>query len=212
MRFSGPNLTAIRAAAPDARFAAMGGSVAVQVTLDQGAQLAIGQLVTGDWFDVLGVPAEAGRLLTAADSEQLGGKPVVVLSYAYWTRVFARDPGVVGRTIAINRVPLTVIGVAQSGFTGLTVGSRIDVWMPVTLQFDLRLFGNASINNADGRKPWLPQDGVQWLSIVGRIAPPATEASVLARLTTTHQDWMRAMLAGILDPDRRKFLGRAWRG
>ena len=134
----------------------MGSAIRAQSTRDGHAELLVGQLVTGDWFDVLGIRPAAGRLLTAADTRTAGGPPIVVLSHAYWTSAFARDPGVVGTTLAVNGAPLTIVGVAAKGFDGVSVGERVSAWLPVTMQMETRFHGNASISNADWRKPWLP--------------------------------------------------------
>jgi predicted permease len=147
-------------------------------------------------------------LFTAADTTAAGGPPIAVLSHAYWTRAFAREPAVIGTTLAINGTPLTVVGVAAEGFEGMTVGQRVSVWLPVTMQFEARFFGNASMNDADGRKPWLPQDGIQWLTIVARIAPPAKAAAVGAQIQGIDRQWLKGVVAGIRDPQRRAFMER----
>jgi predicted permease len=210
LRFSGPNLEQFRKGIPDAAFAAMGSATTAQVTRNGAAELISGQLVTGNWFDLLGVRPATGRLFTTADTTTIGGPPIAVLSYAYWTRAFVRDPGVIGTTLVINGTPLTVVGVAAEGFEGMTVGQRVGVWLPVTMQFEAKFFGNASMNDADGRKPWLPQDGIQWLTIVARIAPPARTAAVLSQIQGIDHQWLQGVVAAIHDPQRRAFMAREY--
>ena len=81
-------------------------------------------MVSVNYFQALGVRAVAGRLFDTGDREQAGASPFVVLSHRFWTRRFAQDPAVVGRTIRINGHPLTVIGVAAQTFRGSTSARR----------------------------------------------------------------------------------------
>ena len=82
--------------------------------------------MSGNYFAVLGVPALLGRPLTVDDDRTAGGSPVAVISYPYWQRRFAGDPGVLGRTVTLNRVPFTVVGVMPPGFSGEVVGRMTD--------------------------------------------------------------------------------------
>jgi hypothetical protein len=93
-----------------------------------------GLLVSGNYFSLLGVQPELGRLLGPTDDEQFGGHPVAVLSYRYWERQLGQDPSVLNSTIVVNGQPLTVIGVATSDFDGTTLGFRPDVFVPVTMR------------------------------------------------------------------------------
>lgn len=208
LRFSYPNVEHFRSGVPGASFAAMGSATPAQATRNGTAQLLTGQLVTGNWFDVLGVRPALGRLFTAADTITIGGPPIAVLSYGYWTRSFARDPGVIGATLAINGTPLTVVGVAADGFDGMTVGQRVNVWLPVTIQMEARFHSNASITDADWRKPWLPQDGIQWLTVIARISQPAQPAAVLTQLQRIDRQWLQGVVSGTQNPQRRAFVQR----
>ena len=88
-------------------------------------------MVSGNYFDVLGVRPALGRLLTMRDEEQRA--PVVVLGYSYWRRRFAADSAIVGRTLELNGHALTVVGVAAPRFGGTIIGLQFDVYAPVTL-------------------------------------------------------------------------------
>ena len=91
----------------------------------------MGQLVSGDYFAGLGVSSIAGRMLTEAD-DQPSAPPVAVISYRFWERRFNRDPSVIGRTIQVNRVLVTVIGVTPSGFAGaMQIGEWVDITLPL---------------------------------------------------------------------------------
>ena len=208
LRFSHPMYVKFRDAVPDVPLAAMGSVGRLQGSNGGPAELLLGQLVTGNWFDVAGVAAAQGRLLTPADTREVGGAPVVVLSHAYWARRFNADPSVLGTTLRLNGVPLTVVGVAATSFNGLSVGDRVDVWLPTTLQHTLSMFGNASIDDADGGKPWVPQDGIQWLTVVARVPPAVGHAAAAARLGAVRRAVVEARAATIEDADRRAYVLR----
>ena len=96
------------------------------------------QLVSGEYFQVLGVRAVAGRLLTAADNQKPGAHPVAALSYGFWRRRFAGDVSVIGQSITLKGQPFTIIGVTQPGFFGESVGRAPDVWAPMMMMPQLR--------------------------------------------------------------------------
>ena len=91
------------------------------------------EIVTGNYFQVLGVRAERGRTLLPSDEIAAGRHPVIVLSDGLWRRDFAADPEVVGKTIEINSYPLTVVGVADPTFHGTTVVYDVEVYIPVMM-------------------------------------------------------------------------------
>jgi hypothetical protein len=94
---------------------------------------AAGMLVSGRYFDVLGLAPAMGRLLDSADDETAGAHPVAVLSHSYWTNDLGSDPNVLNRSMAVNGQTLTIVGVAPAGFEGTTVGSRPRVFVPLTM-------------------------------------------------------------------------------
>jgi predicted permease len=99
-----------------------------------------GEMVTGNYFSILGVEARLGRTLMPSDDISPGQHPVVVISDALWKRTFAGDPSVVGRTVQINAYPFTVVGVAEPGFQGTVVGMGLDLFLPVMMQPQVRGF------------------------------------------------------------------------
>jgi predicted permease len=130
------------------------------------------RLVSGNYFEVLGVRAAIGRTLNATDDSAPGGSPVAVISHDFWERRFDLDPGVLGRTILVDRTPVTIVGVTPPGFFGEIVGIPMDVWMPLTLQPLL-------MPNQDR----LRDRNVNWLLLMGRLAPGATVARAEAEFT-----------------------------
>jgi predicted permease len=131
----------------------------------------LAQAVSGNFLSTVGVRAVHGRSLTPADDEVLGESPVVVISDSFWERRFGRDPAAVGRQIRVSGFPVTIVGVLQPGFGGLTIGSPVDVFLPLAMQHELRYKGNAASWNADTEKPWVPQNGISWLTVIARTPP-----------------------------------------
>jgi hypothetical protein len=78
------------------------------------------QLVTGNYFDVLGLKPAAGRFFLAGEDRTPGTHPVVVVGHGFWQRRFGGDPGAVGRTLTLNRIPFTIVGIAPERFKGVT--------------------------------------------------------------------------------------------
>jgi predicted permease len=93
-----------------------------------------GILVSGSYFPVLGVRPALGRLFTPEDDREIGAHPVVVLSHGYWQNDLGADPEVLNRSIVVNGISMTIVGVTQRGFTGTTLGSQPDVFVPLTMR------------------------------------------------------------------------------
>lgn len=91
-------------------------------------------LVSGNFFETLGVRATIGRTFSAEDSAAPGMNPVVLLSYGYWTRRFGSDPGILNQSIVVNRQPMTVVGVLPPSFTGVAFGRVPDLYIPITMK------------------------------------------------------------------------------
>jgi predicted permease len=132
------------------------------------ASIAQGELVSGSYFETLGVRAALGRTLEPED-EKPGAAPVAVLDYGYWQRAFGGVAGVVGRTIRLNNLVVTIVGVADPGFTRLTPGKSINLWVPLTeiVPLGLRWGGHGSETG------W-------WLTVVGRLQPGVSRAHAQA--------------------------------
>jgi predicted permease len=129
--------------------------------------------VSGNYFAVLGVPAALGRTFGDAEDAAAGASPVAVISHDYWVRRFAADHSVIGKTLHINDVPITVIGVAREGYRGEVVGSSADLWLPITMQPVLSPHG-----------PWLDDWATSWLQLIGRLEPGVTIDQARAAAST----------------------------
>ncbi len=127
-----------------------------------------GLLVSGDYFAMLGVKAAAGRLLSR-DDDRSGASPVVVISHGYWQRQFAGEPSAVGRTIRVSGHPVTIVGVAAAGFTGLGGGQSPDFFVPLEL-FDVL----NDVLSRPGRLPLRSGGGTSVLQMFARLRPGAS--------------------------------------
>jgi hypothetical protein len=113
--------------------AAVAGPAGLQARIRGEIVPASAQFVSGDFFQVLGVPAQLGRTIDESD-DQAGAAPVAVLSFRYWESHFQSDPGVLGKTIALEGSPFTVVGIASKDFIGLNSSSAPDLWIAVHAQ------------------------------------------------------------------------------
>ena len=104
--------------------------------------LSFGQLVSGNYFDTLGVAPAHGRLFGPNDDATPGGHPIVVLNHSFWSRRFAGQLTAIGQKVVINATPFEVVGVAPPGFTGATVGVQPDLWVPMAMNGQLRQSNN----------------------------------------------------------------------
>jgi putative ABC transport system permease protein len=129
-----------------------------------------GSYVTGGFYDALGLQPAMGRLLGRADDTR-GAPVVVVISYRYWERQFARDPAIVGRTISLNGIPAEIVGVSPSGFTGANVGRPADLTLAV-----------AAIDRVSPLAAGLMGPGNWWLRVLARVRDPLTPEAARARV------------------------------
>lgn len=113
--------------------AAFANSGRLDLTGNGPASVISGQLVSGDFFHTMGLKAAVGRLIDASDDTPAAA-PVAVLNYGYWQSAFGGSREVIGRTIELNAVPFTIVGVTEQRFTGITPGSDYDVWVPLSNQ------------------------------------------------------------------------------
>ncbi|MEP6918895.1 MAG: ABC transporter permease, partial [Acidobacteriota bacterium] len=127
------------------------------------AERAEGELVSGNYFEVLGVGPALGRVFNAADDRTPGAHPVAVLSHGYWTRRFGGDPSVLSQTLTVNGHPLTIVGVSAAGFTGLRVGKAADIMVPLMMKPQM----TPTWNDLDNRRS-------RWLTVMARLKPAVT--------------------------------------
>ena len=142
-------------------------------TVGQTSDRRVLELVSGNYFELLGIVPGTGRLLSPRDDEMLMGQPVVVLSDRYWRRQFNADPSVVGHTIRIDDYPLTVVGIAPPGFTGVEVGVSTDAWVPLAMHPVLFSAHRSLVD-----------DNWMWLDVLARVTPGVSRTLIQARTLT----------------------------
>lgn len=157
-----------------ARFA-----VQVNVAGHGESEMANGELVTGNYFEVLGVKPAVGRVLESDDETAKGANPVVVLSYGYWTRHYGSDTQILNKQILVNNVPLTVVGVAQPGFTGVQVGQTPDIFIPITEKPVLMPADDDLMERRNF-----------WVALIGRLKPGVTLEKAEAGIMPTYHAYL----------------------
>jgi len=145
----------------------------VRLAHSDSVTMATAQVVSGNYFSVLGVNPHAGRTLDPAD-DRPGAEPVAVVSYAYWDRKLGRDPSAIGRSVELNDTPVTIIGVAPAEFFGERVTIPPDYWLPISSQPQVSRLGGSFLEANDRF----------WLNLIGRLTPGSTLEQAQAVLNT----------------------------
>jgi predicted permease len=161
-----------------------------------------GLFVSGDFFEVAGVPAILGRTLTNDDDRRGGGPggPVALISYGFWQRRFGGAADVVGRSLSLNDVPFTIVGVTPPAFFGPSVGRAFEVAVPLSMVDRVQHAGLESW--LDGRSMW-------WLEILGRLKPGETADVASRALQRLQAEIREATLPADWRPqDLRDYLGK----
>jgi predicted permease len=165
-------------------------SIAVSFDRSGAVDQIAGEIVSGNYFDVLGVGMALGRGFHA--SEDVAAQPVrvAVLSHAFWRTRLGGDASIVGQSIVLNGQAFEVVGVAAPRFVGVVLGRPSDVYVPMALQPEMRP-PSAGVRRQLGSSNLLTVRGSRWLSVVGRLPPGSTlpqanaSADVIARQLQT---------------------------
>ncbi len=136
-------------------------------------------IVSGNYFSVLGVRPALGRLLDESDDEQPGAHPVVVVSYDYWRNKLGGRDDVIGRKVFVNSHPMTIVGVVAQGFRGVDWGEIPSVWVTAMMK-----------KQATPEFDWLDDRRGRWLHVFGRLKPGTSAEQAQAQL----QPWFKNML------------------
>src|SRR5688572_7723939 len=139
------------------------------------------EIVSGNFFDVLGVRTHLGRTFLAEEDEVPGRNPVAIIGHALWQRRFASDSTIIGRTVAINNQPFTIVGVLPQSFTGMTNGWATEVWAPVMATPLLDPAGSSGLTTRRA----------SWLILVGRLKPGVTLEQARARFDLLSTEMQR---------------------
>ena len=148
--------------------------VPASVSVDNQTERVDAEMVSGNFFTMLGVKPALGRVFSSEEDDRIyRGHPVVVLGYDYWVNRFARDPGVVGKTIRVNNYPMTIVGVSARGFAGLDPAQAPQIRVPILMK-------PVMVPDWD----WVHFDDrrARWVQVFGRLKPGYTLASAAAPL------------------------------
>ena len=144
-------------------------------------QPVLAEIVSGTYFPTLGVRPHLGRLIAESDDVHQDAHPVVVLSYEYWTTALGRATDIVGRKVLMNNYPMTVIGVAEPGFSGMDIGEAAALWVPAMMKRQA---------TPDWDRDRLYDRRTRWMHVFGRLKPGVTEQSAMVGL----QPWFKSVL------------------
>ncbi|HEY6936407.1 MAG TPA: ABC transporter permease [Terriglobales bacterium] len=174
-------------------------AVPLNVAGQGSTERASGELVSGNYFQVLGVAPALGRVFSLQDETAPGANPVAVLSYGYWARRFGRDPAVLNKQLTVNGTVLTVVGVARPGFTGVQIGQLPDIFIPITMKPQMT-------PNWNGLED--PKDN--WIAILGRLQPGTTRGRAQIALQPLYHSLLLAEvpLMKLSEATKRQFLDR----
>jgi predicted permease len=158
----------------------------LNVVVDGQAELAAAFIASGNYFQLLGVGARLGRPIQP-DDDRPSAPPVAVISSKYWHSRFGTDPSVIGKTVKMNNVPITIVGVLPATFTGIQqpIAEPPDVTVPLVLEPQLTIL-------APNQKPRIEQPTWYWLQIMGRLKPGVTPEQVQGNLAGVFQSTARA--------------------
>ncbi|MEI9973688.1 MAG: ABC transporter permease [Ignavibacteriota bacterium] len=162
------------------------------------AEQASAEIVSGNFFHVLGVGAAMGRVLTPQDDSAPGANPVVVLSHGYWRNKCAGDPSILNRTVTLNGLPMTVIGIAEARFLGVRPGDTPDLYVPVSMLKTV----HPTWDGMEDRK-------FRWLNVFARLKPGINPAKAQAATNVAYHAILEEELAksDMRDPkDRAEFV------
>ncbi len=146
----------------------------ISVSTGGDAFMVTGQLVSDNYFPLLGVAAQRGRTFTREEGTKQGAQPVAVISDHFWREQLGGSPGAVGRSITLNGHPYTVVGVAARGFAGTDLGTQIDLWVPMSMNKQI---------SPDPSNNWYETRRGLFIFAIGRLRPGVTLAAAGAEMT-----------------------------
>jgi predicted permease len=177
-----------------------GGSEREEVRWDGGGLETVHtKLVSGNYFQILGVNASRGRLYTFEVDLPLNAHPEAVLSYGYWQKRFGLDPSVIGRTLLLHGHAFAVVGVTQPGFFGETVGDAPDMWFPISMQAEVEP-GADLLHDPPGVTRYM------WLTSIGRLQPGGNLAQAQANVDLVFKRLVQNQVNETGDPKEKRDL------
>ena len=150
------------------------------LSIDGSSEIVIGELVTDNYFQTLGVRPVVGRVFAREEVVAPGASPFAVISHRFWQHRFAGDASAIGRTFRLNGTTYTIVGVAPPTFGGMVPAATAQMWIPVTMAEKVEPMGNQRISGRSTGDTRFEQRGRHWLWIKGRVRPGADLAQVRA--------------------------------
>src|SRR4030095_2366740 len=174
-------------------FSGLSASAVWNMKLDAGdhKERVTAELVSGNYFALLGVEPAAGRTITVDDDRQ--GRLIAVLSHGFWQRSFAGRDDALGRSLRLNGASLTIVGVAPLGFEGEIAGNAPDFWIPLGAQPALSAGGGSTLHTRN----------VSWLDVMARLRPGVTAAQAQAGM----QPLLESLRADLRVDSQNDYLG-----
>jgi predicted permease len=157
-------------------------------------------LVSGNYFQLLGVGPAMGRVFDENDDREPGAHPLVVLSHAYWTSRFGADPSMLNRTMVVNGRGMTIVGVAQKGFSGEMPGTVPNLFVPITMKKEMTPDWDALKDRRD-----------YWVTLFGRLKPGTTPEQATTAINITYQPQLQQDLSLATNPSaefRKRFAAK----
>ncbi|HEV3062210.1 MAG TPA: ABC transporter permease [Vicinamibacterales bacterium] len=151
------------------------------LAVESGSRLAMGEIVSGNYFRVLGVPAFAGRVLLPEDDTSAAAR-VAMVSYRYWTRELGATPDLNGKTLRLRGQPFTIVGVTPPSFTGMVPVLSPEIWIPVAASLDVEPVGMHDVLPSPTGANRLERRGDRWMFMRGRLKPGLTADDAGANL------------------------------
>lgn len=157
-------------------------------------------LVSGNYFETLGVSAAIGRTFEPADTVASGGSPVVMLSNGYWKSRFGGNPGILNQGVLVNNRPMTVVGVVAAGFDGIQPGFVPEIYIPITMLASLTAGPTDLSNHKD-----------YWIKLIGRLKPGISQERAAAGVAPLYSALLRdelPLFTGWDDAKKAEFLAK----
>jgi predicted permease len=165
------------------------------LSVDGSTELVVGETVSDNFFDVLGVRPAIGRSFVAEEFTAPGAGPVAILGHSFWQGRFGGDPGILGRSLRLDGVTYTVVGVAPASFGGMLPAVSVQLWVPLSMVDEVSPLGSHRNTGGPAAASLLDSRGRHFLWLKGRMKPGveatqvATEfAAIAARLAAEHPE------------------------
>jgi predicted permease len=174
---------------------------AATLVVDGQSERVQAEVVSGNFFEVLGEQPAAGRLLSGGDDQTPGAHPVAVLSHGFWQRRFGASPSVVGRDLSVNGHPMTIVGVSRKGFHGIVTADSFDIAVPMMMKATM----TPTWNDLDNRRS-------RWLTIMARLEPGVSIDQARSQMNVVYRqanELELAQLEGGSESFRQRFRDKA---